>query len=147
MEVEMKIAIGNDHAGVDLKEKVADFLKSKGYEVENVGTDTKESVDYPDIARKVAKLVNDKECEFGIVICGTGIGISIAANKVPGIRCALCHNSFTAKLSRLHNNSNVLSLGARVIGDELALDIVDAYLTTDFEGGRHARRVDKIEEC
>ena len=104
----MKIAIGNDHAGVDLKEKVADFLKSKGYEVENVGTDTKESVDYPDIARKVAKLVNDKECEFGIVICGTGIGISIAANKVPGIRCALCHNSFTAKLSRLHNNSNVL---------------------------------------
>ena len=115
--------------------------------VENVGTDVKESVDYPDIARKVAKLVNDKECEFGIVICGTGIGISIAANKVPGIRCALCHNSFTAKLSRLHNNSNVLSLGARVIGDELALDIVDAYLTTDFEGGRHARRVDKIEEC
>ena len=112
-----------------------------------MGTDTKESVDYPDIARKVAKLVNDKECEFGIVICGTGIGISIAANKVPGIRCALCHNSFTAKLSRLHNNSNVLSLGARVIGDELALDIVDAYLTTDFEGGRHASRVDKIEDC
>ena len=99
------------------------------------------------IQATLLKLVNDKECEFGIVICGTGIGISIAANKVPGIRCALCHNSFTAKLSRLHNNSNVLSLGARVIGDELALDIVDAYLTTDFEGGRHARRVDKIEEC
>lgn len=142
----MKIAVGNDHTGVDLKEKIVEFLKCKGYEIENVGTDTKEPVDYPDIARKVTKLINNKECQFGIVICGTGIGISIAANKVSSIRSALCNNSFTARLSRLHNDANILSLGARVIGDELALDITEVFLTTEFEGGRHALRVSKIEE-
>ena len=141
----MRIAIGNDHAGVDLKEKIVEFLKCEGHEVTNVGTDTKESIDYPDVARAVAKLVNINECDYGIVICGTGIGISFAANKVLGIRCALCHNSFTAKLSRLHNDANVLSLGARVIGDELAVDIVDTFINTKFEGGRHEKRVCKIE--
>ena len=141
----MKIVIGNDHAGVDLKEKVMEYLKCEGHEVINVGTDTKDSVDYPEIARKAAKYVVDGECEYGIVICGTGIGISIAANKVSGIRCALCNNSFTAKLTRLHNDANMLSLGARVIGDELAIDIVDTFLKTAFEGGRHEIRVCKIE--
>ena len=141
----MKIAIGNDHAGVDLKNKIMTFLETKGYVVENVGTNTEDSVDYPDIARKVTKLVTDQECKFGIVICGTGIGISIAANKISEIRCALCTNSLMAKLSRQHNDANVLSLGARIIGDELAYDIIDAFLNTDFEAGRHAVRVNKIE--
>lgn len=141
----MKIIIGNDHAGVEFKQTILKHLESQGHEVVNVGTDTLDSVDYPDIAKEVAKKVLEEEGNFGVIICGTGIGISIAANKVEGIRAALCHNEFTARLSRLHNNANIVSLGARVIGDELGKAIVDTFISTEFEGGRHARRVGKIE--
>ena len=112
----MKIAIGNDHAGVEFKNKLMEELRSKGYEIMNVGTDTLDSVDYPDIAKKVSEKVLNGEAKFGILICGTGIGISIAANKIKGIRAALCHNEYTAKLSRLHNDANIIALGARVLG-------------------------------
>ncbi|MBF4806351.1 MAG: ribose 5-phosphate isomerase B [Pseudoleptotrichia goodfellowii] len=142
----MKIAIGNDHAGVDLKHKIVEFLRKKGHEVTNVGTDTLDSVDYPDIAKEVAEKVLSGEAKYGVLICGTGIGISISANKVKGIRAALAHNEFTARLSRLHNDANIIALGARVLGDELAAVCVDTFINTEFEGGRHARRVRKIEE-
>ena len=142
----MKIAIGNDHAGVDLKHKIVEFLRKKGHEVTNVGTETLDSVDYPDIAKEVAEKVLSGEVKYGVLICGTGIGISISANKVKGIRAALVHNEFTARLSRLHNDANVIALGARVLGDELAAMCVDTFINTEFEGGRHARRVGKIEE-
>ena len=143
----MRIAIGNDHAGVDLKEKIVEFLKCEGHEVTNVGTDTKESIDYPDVARAVAKLVNINECDYGIVICGTGIGISIAANKVLGIRCALCHDCFSAKATRLHNDANMLAMGARVVGPGLAIEIVKNFLATDFSNEeRHIRRIKQIED-
>ena len=142
----MKIVIGNDHAGVEFKNKIMQALRSKGYEIINVGTDTLDSVDYPDIAVLVGEKVLDGEAKFGILICGTGIGISIAANKIKGIRAALVHNEFTAKLARLHNDANVIALGARVIGDELGLACVETFINTEFEGGRHARRVSKIEK-
>lgn len=141
----MKLVIGNDHAGVEFKEKLVKALEERGHTVINVGTDSLESVDYPDIAVLVGEKVLDGEAEFGILICGTGIGISIAANKIKGIRAALVHNEFTAKLARLHNDANVIALGARVIGDELGLACVETFINTEFEGGRHARRVDKIE--
>lgn len=141
----MKIAIGNDHAGVEFKNKIMQELRSKGYEVVNVGTDTLDSVDYPDVAKEVSEKVINGEVNFGILICGTGIGISIAANKIKGIRAALCHNEYIAKQARLHNDANILALGARVIGDELGKAIVKTFLNTEFEGGRHARRVSKIE--
>lgn len=141
----MKLVIGNDHAGVDLKNTIKEHLRKQGYEVINVGTDTLDSVDYPDIARKVSEVVLDGKAQYGILICGTGIGISISANKVEGIRAALAHNEFTARLSRLHNDANIIALGARVIGDELAKACVDTFIATEFEGGRHARRVGKIE--
>ena len=142
----MKIVIGNDHAGVDLKNKVKEELRKKGHEVINVGTDTLDSVDYPDIATLASKKVLSGEAQFGILICGTGIGISIAANKIKGIRAALAHNEFTAKLSRLHNDANIIALGARVLGDSLAIACVETFINTEFEGGRHARRVGKIEK-
>ncbi len=142
----MKIVIGNDHAGVDLKNIIKEHLKKQGYEVINVGTDTLDSVDYPDIAGEVSKVLLEGKAEYGVLICGTGIGISISANKIKGIRAALAHNEFTARLSRMHNNANIIALGARVIGDELAKACVDTFITTEFEGGRHARRVGKIEE-
>lgn len=142
----MKIVIGNDHAGVDLKNKVKEELRKKGHEVINVGTDTLDSVDYPDIAVLASEKVLSGEAQFGILICGTGIGISIAANKIKGIRAALAHNEFTAKLSRLHNDANIIALGARVLGDSLAIACVEAFINTEFEGGRHARRVGKIEK-
>lgn len=142
----MKLVIGNDHAGVEFKEKLVKALEEKGHEVINVGTDSLESVDYPDIAVLVGEKVLDGEAKFGILICGTGIGISIAANKIKGIRAALVHNEFTAKLARLHNDANVIALGARVIGDELGLACVETFINTEFEGGRHARRVGKIEK-
>ena len=141
----MKIAIGNDHAGVEFKNKIMQELRSKGYEIMNVGTDTLDSVDYPDIAKKVSEKVLNGEAKFGILICGTGIGISIAANKIKGIRSALCHNEYTAKLSRLHNDANIIALGARVLGEDLGLACVEAFVNTEFEGGRHAKRVGKIE--
>ena len=141
----MKLVIGNDHAGVDLKNTIKEHLRKQGYEVINVGTDTLDSVDYPDIARKVSEVVLDGKAQYGILICGTGIGISISANKVEGIRAALVYNEFTARLSRLHNDANIIALGAKVIGDELAKACVDTFIATEFEGGRHARRVGKIE--
>lgn len=143
----MKIVIGNDHAGVEFKNTMVEHLKKQGYEVINVGTDSVDSVDYPDVAKEVGKIVLSGEAQFGILICGTGIGISIAANKIEGIRAALCHNEFTAKLSRQHNNANIIALGARVIGDELGKACIDVFLKTEFEGGRHATRVGKIEGC
>ena len=111
-----------------------------------MGTDTLDSVDYPDIAKEVSKKIINKEANFGILICGTGIGISIAANKINGIRAALCHNEYTARLSRLHNDANIIALGARVLGEDLGLACVETFINTEFEGGRHARRVGKIEQ-
>ena len=143
----MKIAIGNDHAGVEFKNKLMEELRSKGYEIMNVGTDTLDSVDYPDIAKKVSEKVLNGEAKFGILICGTGIGISIAANKIKGIRAANCTNTTMAKLTRQHNDANILALGARIVGDVLAIDIVDEFLVASFEGGRHQKRIDSIEDC
>ena len=142
----MKIVIGNDHAGVDLKNKVKEELRKKGHEVINVGTDTLDSVDYPDIAALASEKVLNGEAQFGVLICGTGIGISIAANKVEGIRAALVNNEVCARLSRQHNNANFLVLGARVTGIELAKDIVKTFIEEDFEGGRHQKRIDMLEE-
>ncbi|WP_066900759.1 ribose 5-phosphate isomerase B [Streptobacillus notomytis] len=141
----MKIAIGNDHSGVDFKNQLVDYLLSKGIEVLNIGTDSIDSVDYPDIAKGVSKNILDKNADFGILICGTGIGISIAANRISGIRAALVTNELCARLSRQHNDANILVLGARVTGIELAKSCIDAFLSSDFEGGRHSDRVSKIE--
>uniref|UniRef100_A0A7C5ZD39 Ribose 5-phosphate isomerase B n=1 Tax=Caldicellulosiruptor owensensis TaxID=55205 RepID=A0A7C5ZD39_9FIRM len=140
----MKIAIGSDHAGFSLKEAIKKHLETRGIEYKDFGTYSPESCDYPDIAKEVAITLKNGEFEFGILICGTGIGISIAANKVKGIRAALCHDTFSAKAARAHNNANILAMGARVIGEGLACEIVDAFLSSTFEGGRHQRRVDKI---
>ena len=140
----MKIAIGSDHAGFGLKEVVKQHLEELGHEYKDFGTFDENSVDYPDYAFYVGKAVQSGEYDKGILICGTGIGMSIAANKMAGIRCALCHDMFSAKMTRQHNDSNVLAMGARVIGNTLALKVVDAWLGAEFEGGRHARRVDKI---
>lgn len=139
-----KIALGCDHAAYQLKEQVKAHLLAKGLEVEDFGTFDETSVDYPDYAFFVGKAVASGECVRGIVLCGTGIGISIAVNKIPGVRAALCHDLFTAKLCRQHNNANVLAMGARVLEPELALQILDVWLQTEFEGGRHQRRLDKI---
>lgn len=141
------VAIGSDHGGYDLKEVVIEYLKDKGVEVKDMGCYDKSSCDYPVYGRAVAKAVADGSCEKGIVICTTGIGISITANKVKGIRAALCADTLTAKLTRLHNNSNVLALGAGVVGPNLALEIVDTFLNTEFsKDERHQRRIDAIEE-
>ena len=140
----MKIAIGNDHAATDMKNEIMQHLKDRGCEVINVGTDGHESVDYPDYAKKVCDKVLSGEADLGIAICGTGVGISIACNKVKGIRAVCCSEPFSAKLSRQHNNSNVLCFGARVIGPELAKMIVDEWLDAEFQGGRHQLRIDKI---
>ncbi len=140
----MKIAIGNDHAATDMKNEIMQYLMDKGYEVINVGTDGHESVDYPVYAKKVCDKVVSKEADLGIAICGTGVGISIACNKVKGIRAVCCSEPFSAKLSRQHNNSNVLCFGARVIGPELAKMIVDEWLAAEFQGGRHQKRIDEI---
>ncbi|WP_055071486.1 ribose 5-phosphate isomerase B [Clostridium massiliamazoniense] len=142
----MKLAIGCDHGGFILKEEVLKHLQEKGIEFEDFGTYSLESCDYPDIAEKVANAIVSKTCDLGILICGTGIGISIAANKIPGIRAALCSDTFSAHACREHNNANILALGERVTGKGLALDIVDTFLNAKFEGGRHERRVNKIAE-
>ena len=142
----MKIAIGNDHTAVDLKNTISDYLKELGYEVINLGTDSRESCDYPIYGEKVGRAVADGEADLGIAICGTGVGISLAANKVKGIRACVCSEPYTAKLSRMHNNSNVLAFGARVVGSELAKMITEAWLDAKFEGGRHERRVNMIME-
>lgn len=140
----MKISLGCDHGGFELKEVIKKHLEDNGYEVYDTGTYSLDSVDYPDFAEKAAYLVANKEVDKGIVICTTGIGISIAANKVDGIRCALCTDSYMAKMTRLHNDANMLALGAGIVGKNLALDIVDTWLNTEFEGGRHIKRVEKI---
>ncbi|MDO4535299.1 MAG: ribose 5-phosphate isomerase B [Clostridium perfringens] len=142
----MKIAVGCDHGGFNLKTEIIKHLKSKNIELNDFGTYTVDSCDYPDIAGKVAKEVAKGEFDFGILVCGTGIGISIAANKVPGIRAALCHDTFSAHATREHNNANILTLGERVVGVGLALDIVDTFLNSKFQGERHQRRIDKITE-
>lgn len=140
----MKIAIGSDHGGYELKGKLVKYMEDLGYEVVDHGTYSNDSVDYPDYGEKVAKSVVDGNEDLGVVICGTGIGISIAANKVKGARAALCGDAFSATMARQHNNANVIALGARVTGDELAKAILKAFLDSSFEGGRHARRVEKI---
>lgn len=142
----MKIAIGSDHGGFHLKEAVIAYLKEAGVDYTDYGTHTLESCDYPDIAKVVAKAVLEEEDTKGILICGTGIGIGIAANKIKGIRAALCHDTFSAEYSRKHNDANILTMGERVIGPGLACEIVKTWLAHDFEGGRHARRVEKIED-
>lgn len=140
----MKIAMGNDHAAVEMKQEIMAYLQEKGYEVLNLGTDSSESCDYPLYGEKVGQAVAGGEADLGIAICGTGIGISLAANKVPGIRAAVCSEPYSAKLSRMHNDTNVLCFGARVVGTELAKMIVDEWLSAEFLGGRHQRRVDMI---
>ena len=140
----MKIAIGCDHGGLHLKQEIKELLSTLGHEVEDFGTHSTESCDYPDIAEPVAHAVVDGAVDRGILICGTGIGIGIAANKIAGVRAALCHDTFSAHASREHNNANILTMGERVIGPGLAKDIVTIWLNTEFEGGRHARRVEKI---
>ena len=140
----MKIVIGNDHAAVEMKEIIQAYLEEKGIEVNNVGCDSGERVDYPDYAARVGAEVVSGRADLGIAICGTGVGISIAANKIRGIRAVCCSEPYSARLSRQHNNANVLCFGARVIGPELAKMIVDEFLAAEFQGGRHAERVAKI---
>ena len=142
----MKIAIGNDHTAIELKNIIKEFVEGKGYEVIDLGTNSTESCDYPISGEKVGRAVADGQADLGIAICGTGVGISLAANKVKGIRACVCSEPYTAKLSRVHNNSNVLAFGARVVGSELAKMITEAWLDAEFEGGRHERRVNMIME-
>ena len=140
----MKIAVACDNGGFRLKNVLIDEMKKQGYEVIDYGTYSEDSCDYPDYASKAAKAVASKECDRGVVVCGTGIGVSITANKVDGIRCALVHDVFSAKATRAHNDTNMLAMGQRVIGEGLALEILNAWLTTDYEGGRHDLRIQKM---
>ena len=141
-----KLAIGNDHVAVEMKNEIMVYLQEKGYEVVNVGTDSTERFNYPISGYKVARMVADGEVDGGILICGTGVGISLSANKVRGIRCVTCSEPYSARLSRQHNNTNIVAFGARVIGIETAKDIVDAWLSAEYEGGRHQVRIDMIDE-
>ena len=140
----MKIGLGSDHGGFKLKDQVKAHLEAQGIECIDYGTNSADSVDYPEYGEKVARAVVSGECDKGIVICGTGIGISISANKVKGVICALCSDTFSARMTRMHNDSNMLAMGERVVGAGLALDIVDIWLKTEFEGGRHETRVEKL---
>lgn len=141
----MKISIGCDHGALALKNKILSHLTALGHEVKDFGTYTSDSCDYPDFAAAAARAVASGECEKGIVLCTTGIGVSITANKVDGVRCALLSDSWTAKMTRLHNDTNMMALGAGVVGENLALEIVDTWLATEFSGeGRHQRRIDKV---
>ncbi|CEO22596.1 ribose 5-phosphate isomerase B [Paraclostridium sordellii] len=143
----MKIGLGSDHGGYNLKEEIKKHLESKGIECVDFGTENGvDSVDYPIYGEKVAKAVVNKDVDYGILCCGTGIGISLAANKVKGIRCAVVSDTFSARMSKAHNNANMLSLGERVIGKGLALEIVDAWINTEFEGERHLRRVNMLND-
>ncbi|MFV0424491.1 MAG: ribose 5-phosphate isomerase B [Bacilli bacterium] len=142
----MKIALGSDHGGFELKNQIKEFLIDDGHEVVDFGCNSSESVNYPSFGFLVGEAVSSKECKRGIVICGSGIGISIAANKVKGIRCALVHDAYSAKLTRLHNDSNVLAMGGRIIGPDLAKEIVKVWIGTGYEGGRHQLRLDIIGE-
>ena len=140
----MKIGIGNDHAALEMKNQVMEYLEEKGYEVINYGTNTPESCNYPEFGEKVGRAVVSGEVDCGILICGTGVGISLAANKVKGVRAGVCSEPYSAKLSKQHNNTNILAFGARVVGIELAKMIIDEWLGAEFEGGRHQTRVDMI---
>ncbi len=140
----MKVALGCDHGGIDIKNAIIDDLKSKGVDFVDFGCYTNESVDYPEYAYKVATAVTKKEVDLGILCCGTGIGISMAANKVKGIRAAVCTNEFMAEMTRRHNNSNIICMGGRVIDEKTAVKLADIFLNTEFEGDRHTRRVDMI---
>lgn len=142
----MKIAIACDHGGLNLKREIKKYLEANGYEVKDFGTDTYDSCDYPDYALPAAEAVASGECERGILVCSTGIGVSIVANKVPGIRCAHCHDTYCAEFTRLHNDANMLALGEKVVGSGYAVKIAEVFLKTQFEGGRHSRRVNKISE-
>ena len=138
----MKVAIGCDHGGIDLKNTVVSVLSELGHEIDDQGCNSTDSVDYPNFAKSVSALVKEGACRCGILICGTGIGMSMAANRIPGIRAALCNEMFSAKMSREHNDANILCLGARVIGPGLAAEIVRTWMTSEFAGGRHQRRID-----
>ena len=142
----MKIAIGNDHTATDLKKEIMEYVKSLGHEVINFGTDEYESCHYPEYGKKVGQAVAAGEADCGILICGTGVGISLAANKVKGIRCGVCSDTTTAHLNKEHNNANIIAFGARIVGVEKAKDIVKAYLEAEFMGGRHQVRVDMISK-
>jgi ribose 5-phosphate isomerase B len=141
-----RIVIGSDHAGFSVKETIRKYLESAGYAVDDQGTSSEESVDYPDYGKVVGERVASKHADLGIAVCGSGIGISIAANKVPGIRAALAHDVMTARLAREHNDANVLALGGRVVTGDMAVEMVRTFLTTAYLGGRHQRRLDKITE-
>lgn len=140
----MNISVGSDHGGFELKRLIVRYLQEQGHEVRDAGCHSEESVDYPDFANTVCELVLNGTCERGILVCGTGIGMSIAANRHRDIRAALCHESYTARMSREHNNANILCLGGRVVGPEIALDIVREWVKTEFVGGRHQRRLAKL---
>lgn len=141
----MKIGVGNDHVALELKKEIIGYLKELGHEAVNFGTDSPESADYPVYGKAVAQAITNGEVDCGILICGTGVGISLAANKVPGVRAVVCSEPYTAKLSKEHNNTNILAFGARVVGSELAKMIVREWLMAEFEGGRHQKRIDMLE--
>ena len=141
----MKIAIGNDHVAVEMKQHIKRYVEEMGHEVVNFGADSTQRCDYPVYGKKVADAVASGECDFGILICGTGVGISLAANKTKGIRAVVCSEPYTARLSRQHNNTNIVAFGARVIGPATAEMIVQEFLTAEFEGGRHQKRVDMLQ--
>ncbi len=142
----MKIALACDHGGLQLKNAIIKHLKEAGHEIVDFGTESSDSCDYPDFALPAAEAVAEKRCDKGIVVCSTGIGVSMVANKVPGVRCAHCHDTYCAEFTRLHNDANMLALGEKVVGVGYALKIADIFLNTEFEGGRHQRRVDKITQ-
>ncbi|NDW48043.1 ribose 5-phosphate isomerase B [Ruegeria sp. PrR005] len=145
MTASKRIVLSSDHAAIDLRRAVAEHISAQGWEVVDIGPQTTESTHYPKHGRAAAERVASGDCRLGIILCGTGQGIMMAANKVAGIRCGVCSDTFSARMIRMHNDANMLSLGARVVGEGLALDIVDAFLSAEFEGGRHATRVDMIE--
>lgn len=145
MTAKKRIVLSSDHAAIELRQTIATYVADKGYEVIDIGPTTPESTHYPLHGKAAAERVASGDCDLGIILCGTGQGIMMAANKVPGIRCGVCSDTFSAAMIRAHNDANILSIGARVVGEGLALAIVDAYLDTEFEGGRHGTRVDMIE--
>ncbi len=145
MTASKRIALSSDHAAIELRKAVAAHIEAQGWEVEDIGPQTPESTHYPKHGAAAARLVASGDCALGIILCGTGQGIMMAANKVKGIRCGVCSDTFSAKMIRAHNDANMLSIGARVVGEGLALEIVDAFLGTEFEGGRHGTRVDMIK--
>ncbi|WP_170573440.1 ribose 5-phosphate isomerase B [Ruegeria atlantica] len=145
MTASKRIVLSSDHAAIELRQAVANHIAALGWDVVDIGPTTPESTHYPLHGKAAAQAVASGDCHLGIVLCGTGQGIMMAANKVPGIRCGVCSDAFSARMIRQHNNANMLSIGARVVGEGQALDIVDAFLTAEFEGGRHATRVDMIE--